>query len=127
VSKAKLPYNLNVFSMAAASAALEHFDLLKPQIERVIAERDRLWEGLTRIPGVEPFPSRANFMVFRLAADPGRVFKALCEEGILVRDVSRYPMLQQFLRVSVGLAQENDRFLEVLSRIMKSQSAVVPA
>ena len=127
VSKAKLPYNLNVFSMAAASAALEHFDLLKPQIERVIAERDRLWEGLTRIPGVEPFPSRANFMVFRLAADPGEVFKALCEEGILVRDVSRYPMLQQFLRVSVGLPQENDRFLEVLSRIMKSQSAVVPA
>jgi len=119
VAKAKLPYNLNVFSMAAASAALEHFDLLEPQIERVIAERDRLWEGLSRIPGVEPFPSRANFMVFRLAADPGMVFRALCDEGILVRDVSRYPMLQQFLRVSVGLPRENDRFLAALSRIMK--------
>jgi hypothetical protein len=127
VAKAKLPYNLNVFSMAAASAALEHFSLLKPQIEQVIAERDRLWEGLSRISGVEPFPSRANFMVFRLATDPGVVFRALCEEGILVRDVSRYPMLQQFLRVSVGLPQENERFLEALSRIMKSQSAVIPA
>ena len=40
------------------------------------------------------------------------VFRALCEEGILVRDVSRYPMLGQFLRVSVGLPRENDRFLE---------------
>lgn len=120
VAKAKLPYNLNVFSMAAASAALEHFDLLQPQIERVIAERERLWEGLSRIPGVEPFPSRANFMVFRLAADPGMVFRALCEEGILVRDVSRYPMLRQFLRVSVGLPRENDRFLAALGRIMKA-------
>ena len=127
VAKAKLPYNLNVFSMAAASAALEHFDLLRPQIERVIAERDRLWEGLSRIPGVEPFPSRANFMVFRLAADPGTVFRALYAEGILVRDVSGYPMLGQFLRVSVGLPRENDRFLESLSRIMKSQSTVIPA
>ena len=124
VAKAKLPYNLNVFSMAAASAALEHFDLLQPQIERVIAERDRLWNGLSRIPGVNPFPSRANFMVFRLAADPGTVFRALCEEGILVRDVSRYPMLQQFLRVSVGLPRENDRFLAALSRIMKAHETM---
>ena len=127
VAKAKLPYNLNVFSMAAASAALEHFDLLKPQIERVIAERERLWEGLSRIPGVQPFPSRANFIVFRLAADPREVFKALCAEGILVRDVSRYPMLRQFLRVSVGLPEENDRFLAALRRIMQAREAAIPA
>lgn len=123
IAKAKLPYNLNVFSLAAASAALEHFDLLQPQIDRVIAERDRLWEGLRRIPGVQPFPSRANFIVFRLAADPRMVFEALCEEGILVRDVSRYPMLQQFLRVSVGLPEENDRFLASLTTIMREQGA----
>ena len=127
VAKAKLPYNLNVFSMAAASAALEHFDLLKPQIERVIVERERLWKGLNRIPGVEAFPSQANFMVFRLAADPDMVFKALCADGILVRDVSRYPMLRQFLRVSVGLPPENDHFLAALRRIMRAQEAALPA
>ncbi len=124
IAKAKLPYNLNVFSMAAASAALDRFDLLQPQIDRVIGERDRLWEGLRRISGVQPFPSQANFIVFRLAADPRRVFEALCEEGILVRDVSRYPMLRQFLRVSVGLPEENDRFIASLTMLMKEHGVV---
>ena len=120
VAKAKLPYNLNVFSMAAASAALEHFDLLKPQIEKVIAERERLWVGSEpNSQACSPFPPGPISWSFGWPRTRGAVFRALCDEGILVRDVSRYPMLQQFLRVSVGLPRENDRFLAALSRIMK--------
>jgi len=118
ISKAKLPYNLNVFSMTAAAAALKYFNLLQPQIDKVISERDRLCARLRLISGVEPFPSQANFIVFRLAIAPQVVFEALCQDGILVRNVSDYPMLNRFLRVSVGLPAENDQFVTSLSSIM---------
>ena len=72
VAKAKLPYNLNVFSMAAASAALEHFDLLKPQIERVIAERERLWEGLSRISRGGALSVSGQFHCLSPGCGPGR-------------------------------------------------------
>jgi histidinol-phosphate aminotransferase len=120
VSKAKLPYNLNIFSMAAAEAAVEHFDLLKPQIELLICERQRVFEQLQRIPGVKAYPSEANFIAFKTEAPAAAVFDALLAEGVLVRDVSRYPMLDKFLRVSIGSPEENDQFLRTLAKFMGS-------
>lgn len=119
ISKAKLPYNLNFFSMAAAEMAIEHLDLLQPQIDVIIQERERLYGQMRNIPGLKAFPSQANFIAFETALDPMDVFKALYADGILVRDISRYPMLEKFLRVSVGSPAENDRFLTSLRKILK--------
>ena len=58
IAKAKLPYNLNIFSMAAAEAAVEHFGLLQPQIELLIQERERLLGQLHETRGVTAYPSR---------------------------------------------------------------------
>ncbi|MGH9426850.1 MAG: histidinol-phosphate transaminase, partial [Terriglobia bacterium] len=112
ISKAKLPYNLNIFSMAAAEAAVEHFPLLQPQIELLIQERERLLAELQQTRGVTAYPSQANFIAFKTGHPAAQVFEALYSRGILVRDISRYPMLENFLRVSVGSPQENDQFLE---------------
>jgi histidinol-phosphate aminotransferase len=118
ISKAKLPYNLNIFSMAAAEAAIEHFDLLRPQIDVLIHERERVFRELQRIPAVRPYPSHANFIVFKTAAAPADVFSALYNEDVLIRDVSRYPMLKNFLRVSIGTPEENTQFLEALQKFL---------
>jgi len=118
IAKAKLPYNLNVFSMVAAEAAVEHFDLLKPQIDLLIEERERVFRRLNEIPMVRAYPSEANFIAFETQRAPGPIFEALYAEGILVRDISRYPMLSQFLRISIGTPAENDAFLEALRRIV---------
>jgi histidinol-phosphate aminotransferase len=120
ISKAKLPYNLNVFSMAAAEAAIEHFDLLKPQIELLIQERKRVYQELQQIERVKPYPSQANFIAFRVDATPADAFAALYSDGVLVRDISRYPMLERFLRVSIGTQVENDQFLVALRRFANS-------
>jgi histidinol-phosphate aminotransferase len=114
ISKAKLPYNLNIFSMTAAEAAVEHFSLLQPQIELLIQERERLLGQLQQTVGVTAYPSQANFIAFKTQHPAPQVFEALYSKGILVRDISRYPMLDNFLRVSVGLPQENDQFLNEL-------------
>jgi histidinol-phosphate aminotransferase len=114
ISKAKLPYNLNVFSMATAEAAIGHFHLLKPQVELLIEERERVYAELGRIPGVRALSSQANFIAFETPLEPQIVFDRLYAQGILVRDISRYPMLERFLRVSIGSPRENDQFLSAL-------------
>jgi histidinol-phosphate aminotransferase len=117
VNKAKLPYNLNVFSAAAAEVAIERYDeLLGPLVERIVAERERTIAAVAEIDGLEPFGSHANFFVVRTTrVAPRELFRRLLERGILVRDVSRYPMLGDFLRVSVGTPEENDALLAALS------------
>jgi histidinol-phosphate aminotransferase len=119
IHKAKLPYNLNFFSATAAEVACERYDLLKPRIELIVRERERLLNKLRLIPGIDPVPSSANFMIAKTAVAPQTLFKELLARDILVRDVSRYPMLEDYFRVSVGSREENDRLIEALKEVME--------
>jgi histidinol-phosphate aminotransferase len=115
VNKARLPYNLNFFSQAAALAALEQRRELEIVVRRLVAMRDETYEALLSLPGVRPYPSRANFILFELLdRDAKSVFEALFKHGVLVRDVTSYPRLERCLRVSVGAPDENAAFLEGL-------------
>lgn len=118
ISKALLPYNLNFFSQTAAEVAIEMYEFqLKPLVGMILAERDRVLDELRRIPGLEPVSSRANFMVVRSAIEPRRVFEELLQRGILIRDVTGYPMLQDYFRIGVGTPEENDLLLKSLRDI----------
>lgn len=119
VHKATLPYNLNFFSATAAEVACERYDLLKPRIELIISERERLLSELRAIPGIEPVPSSANFMIAKSPIEPQTLFKELLARDILIRDVSRYPMLSDYFRLSVGSPEENDRLTEALKEAIK--------
>jgi histidinol-phosphate aminotransferase len=115
INKARLPYNLNFFSQTAAMAALGEKEALATSVRRLVAERERLLARLADVPGVATFSSRANFFLLEcLSADPKAVFASLLRRGVLVRDVTSYPMLQRCLRVSVGTEAENDAFLHAL-------------
>jgi len=118
IHKATLPYNLNFFSATAAEVACERYDLLKPRIDLIISERERLLNSLRGISGVDPVPSSANFMIAKTALAPQTLFKELLARDILVRDVSRYPMLADYFRVSVGSPEENDRFVGALKEVL---------
>lgn len=118
ISKALLPYHVNFFSQTAAEVAIEMYDTkLKPLVSDILAERDRVFGELSRIPGLEPVASRANFMIVRSAIEPRRVFEELLTRGVLIRDVSGYPMLKDYFRISVGTPEENNLLLESLQQI----------
>lgn len=115
INKARLPYNINFFSQLAAIAALEAKDALEASLRRIVAERERLRARLADMPGVRAWPSRANFFILELTSvDPKAVFASLLRRGVLVRDVTSYPMLSRCLRVSVGSEEENHAFLSAL-------------
>jgi histidinol-phosphate aminotransferase len=117
VSKVRLPYNINIFSQETALAALQRMDLVKTRIRQIKAERERVRAALLEIDGIEVFPSYANFLLVRVQSAT-HVFQELLKRGILVRDVSRHPMLANCLRVTIGRSEENDAFLSATADII---------
>jgi histidinol-phosphate aminotransferase len=118
IRKAILPYNLNAFSQLAAEVALEKYStLLGPTVDAILHERERLYRALSKVPGLHPLKSTANFMVVRRDGNVRQIFEELLKRDILVRDVSGYPLLSNYLRVSVGTPEENDRLLRALHEI----------
>jgi histidinol-phosphate aminotransferase len=126
IAKAKMPYNVNQFSLTAAQVALDYRERFRPAIESILAERERLQQLLSEIPSIRLYPTGANFFLFQLAVPPRPVFEELYQQGILIRDVSAYPMLSDCLRVTVGTPPENDRFVAALRNILDRAPAVFP-
>jgi histidinol-phosphate aminotransferase len=121
IAKAKLPYNVNVVTLAAAAAALRHGEALAERTRALVEQRERLAARLSGLPGLEVFPSAANFMLIRCRRHPAReVFRRLLDEhGILVRDVSGTSELAQCLRISVGTAEDVDAVGDALAAILE--------
>jgi histidinol-phosphate aminotransferase len=123
IRKALLPYNLNTFSQTAAEVAIDNYDReLRPLVTKIIDERARLFEGLSHVNGLTPLQSQANFMIVRSSIKPNSIFAELLRRDILVRDVSGYPMLKDYFRVTVGRPEENDTLLAALREIFKRQA-----
>jgi histidinol-phosphate aminotransferase len=115
--KVKLPYSLNAISEETAIVALENDAYRSANVASIVVERSRLVAAMSAMAGIVTFPSAANFVTFRPQMNSRLVFEELCADGLLIRDVSAYPGLGNSLRVSVGSAEQNDRFLHSLKRI----------
>ena len=113
-NKVRLPFNVNALSQAVAVEALKKKKALKAAIQTIADERDRMISAMENIKGVTPFPSEANFILFRVK-DPCRVYGRLLEKGILVRNIS--DAVTGCLRVTVGTPKENGLFLRALEKI----------
>lgn len=120
VDKVRLPYNVNELTQLVAEKVLQHQELLAQQAAAIKAERARLFDELKRMPGVRPFPSDANFILFRTGRAE-RVFNGLRQHGILIKNLhGSHPSLADCLRVTVGTPDENVRFLDALSKTVNA-------
>jgi len=121
INKIRLPYNINCLTQISAKFAMEQAVVLREQTGRIIADRETLYRQLRQIPGLTVYPSRSNFILFRLADDRATsVFKGLCEAGILIKNLHKAgSMLADCLRVTVGTADENEAFLVAMRRLMQ--------
>jgi histidinol-phosphate aminotransferase len=115
VKKARLPYSVNLFSEMAVTVALEEWALLQDNVREIIAQRESLWPKLHEFSSFKVYPSDANFFLVR-ATDGRALFQYLLQDGILARDVSSYPGLENCLRISVGTREQNELLLESLKK-----------
>ncbi|MBN1309279.1 MAG: histidinol-phosphate transaminase [Chitinispirillaceae bacterium] len=114
INKIKLPYNINFFSEYVARTALRHRSELTGSLRLIVEERTVCMDFLSTLP-ITVYPSAANFILVRTSRRQ-ELFDALLADGILVRDVSAYPMLQGCLRISVGTPDENRLLLQSMQR-----------
>ncbi len=113
--KVRLPYNINVLTQVSADFALEHREVLEAQTQQITRDRETLWQALNALSGVMPYPSRANFILFRVAGDADAVFAALKASGVLIKNLNPVGgALAGCLRVTVGRPEENSAFLQAL-------------
>lgn len=119
LAKVKLPYNLGHFPQVAARVALENWDLIEAKIQEVICQREIIFKELQALPGVHPYPSQANFILFRLKSKAGLLHRLLLEQGISVKNLSSLPLLRNCLRVTVGTPRENRIFLQELKEAVE--------
>ncbi len=118
IEKVKLPYNVNAISLIAARTLIGQDALIEERAALILAERQRVYEGLRELPGIRPYPSHANFILFEAERPVADIFHGLIDRGVLIRDVSRYPMLERGMRVTIGLPEENDAFLDALRNVL---------
>jgi histidinol-phosphate aminotransferase len=121
IAKGKLPYNVNLVTLAAARTALRHAPLLVERTREVIATRDRFVERLRGLSGLTVYPTAANFVLIRSHQLPAKeIFLQLYENyGILVRDVSASAELAECLRISIGTPEDMDEVIGALEQILE--------
>jgi histidinol-phosphate aminotransferase len=119
IAKGKLPYNVNLVTLAAARTALRHAPLLAERTREVTATRDRFVERLRGFSGLTVYATAANFVLIRSHQLPAKeLFLQLYENhGILVRDVSGSAELAECLRISIGTPEDMDAVIEALQQI----------
>jgi len=116
LNRVRQPFNVNSFAQAAAVAALED----ERHLERGVAlnrEGMQQFEARFEALGLNYIPSVGNFISVDTGRDPGQVYTALLHEGVIVRPVANYAM-PGFLRISIGLPEENRRCLDALARVL---------
>jgi histidinol-phosphate aminotransferase len=118
VDQVRQPFFCNAAAQAAALEALNHQDDVARRVERNLAERIGLEEGLREL-GIEPAESQANFVWFDLGEgrEEPEVVRGLAQRGVLVRAGAALGR-DGALRVTVGTAAENERFLEALGALL---------
>jgi histidinol-phosphate aminotransferase len=121
--RVRQPFNVNNLALAAATAALDDADFLAeseaPQRRRHERSSPRAASDL----GLEWIPSVRQFRLpcgWTRRATPCAVFQALLRNGVIVRPVGNYAM-PEYLRVSVGLPEQNARFLTALGEILEAR------
>jgi histidinol-phosphate aminotransferase len=115
------PFNVNSLAQAAALAALDDAEHLEKTRELLRKEKPILTQGL-KSAGFTPIPSAANFILFHAGPQASHLAQQLLKRGIIVREMSGWN-LSEYLRVTVGLAAENQAFLQALKEFVKEENA----
>ena len=116
LNRVRSPFNVNLVAQAAAIAALDDTDHVARSIALNAEGRDYFYRELKRLD-LDYVPSQANFVLIDVRRDSREVFDALLRQGVIVRAGAGLG-LPQHIRVSVGTAEQNARFIGALEEVL---------
>ena len=118
--RVKLNFNLSCLAVVAAEAALSDEPYAQDCIAQALAERERVAARIAHM-GYQTLPSRANFLSFDYGPQAASVISQLAAQGIFIREW-RDPGYESFIRITIGLPQENDRALTALAAVADTRA-----
>jgi len=110
------PFNVNALAQVAGVAALADDKFLCNTRKLVLKGKAYIYDCLSRL-GIAYVPSVANFILIDVGRDSVAVFKDMLKYGVIVRDMLQYG-LKNFIRVTIGTQKENERFIQVLKKVL---------
>lgn len=120
LNRVRMPFNVNAIAQAAAIAALDDTDFIKKSVSLVHHSLDYFYDELDK-RGLRYFESQTNFFLIDVARDAKDVFEKMLRQGVIVRAMTAYGF-PHYIRINIGLPQENQRFLAALDRILAEKS-----
>ena len=122
VKRVTSPFNINIVTQRLIVLALKNWNYFKEQIQYAIKEREWLRNNLDKIHGITPYPSDANFILFKVIKNnltSSTVTKRLESRNVLVKDRGFLPLLTNCIRVTVGTRSMNETFVSALKEALE--------
>ena len=120
LNRIKYPYNVNILTQRKALEQLDETGAKNRWVTMILEQRTILQKELLNISLVKDIlPSDANFLMVRFD-NPGEVFSYLISRKIIVRDRSKIPLCEGYLRITIGTEEENSLLISTLQEYEKS-------
>ncbi len=116
MNRVRQPFNVNLLAQQAALAALEDEGFVFKTKKLIREEKKRLYEEIERL-GLEYVPSETNFFLIKVKGHADQVYSEMLRRGVIIRSMASFG-LGDHIRVTVGLKEENDKFLSALKGVL---------
>jgi histidinol-phosphate aminotransferase len=120
-NRVRIPWNVSQISIAAALAGLEDDNDQQSKRQNVIDGRNYIFNEVNKIQGLRAFPSEGNFVLIDASASglsSAEIRDRVANKGIFIRPMSGHNMPRGFIRVTVGIPEQNHRFILYLKELM---------
>jgi histidinol-phosphate aminotransferase len=111
------PFNVNSVTQQTIGLALQNWSYFKEKLDLVKKEREWLMKNLQQIDGIDPYPSDANFILFKVTKDKlnsAELTKRIENKNVLIKDRGHLDLLENCMRVTVGTRDMNQQFVSAL-------------
>ncbi|MCJ7682972.1 MAG: aminotransferase class I/II-fold pyridoxal phosphate-dependent enzyme, partial [Desulfobacteraceae bacterium] len=116
MNRVRQPFNANTLAQAAATAALDDSSFVHETLQVVREGLHYLYHNLDEI-GLQYVPTQTNFFLIKVPGGGKRIYELMLKQGVIVRAMDSYD-LPDYIRISVGLPEENERFIETLKGVL---------
>ncbi len=121
LSRVKVPWNVSSLVLAAAGAALDDQAEFEARREELSSGRLELFNALSLVPGLAPVQGEGNFVlidVSRTGHSAERLVEMLLDQGVLIRSLTVHHAARSYVRVTVGMREQNLRCVRAFERVL---------
>jgi histidinol-phosphate aminotransferase len=118
INRIRQPFNSNLLAQIAAVAALDDNDFVTKTLNLVKEELRYLYQNLDEM-GLEYLPTETNFFLIKVPSGGKNIYRLMLREGVIIRSMDSYG-LGEYIRINVGLPEENERFINSLKKVINS-------